>query len=248
MSPARLLALSACTRFGRENKVVAKSKLWYLSRMDLFRHMNIDAMKVVNQISVMTELKKRTSVYLPGDASDRIYLIKRGVVKISTLTEEGKEIVSAFLHPGDVFGELAVVDGSPRDHYAEIYEDALVCIFARNDFLDFMKRYPDLAFRVTKLLGLRVKRLSNRVEHLFFKNAHARLAQTLLELSKEYGIQDAAGILLTLKLSQQELGSLVGLSRESVNLCLSDFKRQGLVEASGRSLRLLNPEKLATLR
>ena len=186
--------------------MVAKSKLWYLSRMDLFRHMNIDAMKVANQISVMTELKKRTSVYLPGDASDRIYLIKRGVVKISTLTEEGKEIVSAFLHPGDVFGELAVVDGSPRDHYAEIYEDALVCIFARNDFLDFMKRYPDLAFRVTKLLGLRVKRLSNRVEHLFFKSAHARLAQTLLELSKEYGIQDAAGILLTLKLSQQELG------------------------------------------
>ena len=60
---------------------------------------------------------------LPGDPSDRIYLIKRGVVKISTLTEEGKEIVSAFLHPGDVFGELAVVDGSPRDHYAEIYED-----------------------------------------------------------------------------------------------------------------------------
>ncbi len=61
-------------------------------------------------------------------------------------------------------------------------------------------------------------------------------------------IRDADGILLTLKLSQQELGSLIGLSRESVNLCLSDFKRQGLVESSGRSLRLLEPEKLAALR
>ena len=154
----------------------------------------------------------------------------------------------AFLHPGDVFGELAVVDPSPRDHFAEIYEDALICIFARNDFLEFMKRYPDLAFQVTKLLGLRVRRLSNRVENLFFKNAHVRLAQTLLDLSNEYGVQDAAGVLLTLKLSQQELGSLVGLSRESVNLCLSDFKRQGLVESSGRSLRILDPEKLAALR
>ncbi len=138
--------------------MASKSKLWYLSRMDLFRHLNMDAMKVANQISVMTELKKRTPVYLPGDPADKIYLIKRGVVKISTLTEEGKEIVLAFLHPGDVFGELAVVDPSPRDHYAEIYEDALICIFARNDFLDFMKRYPDLAFQVTKLLGLRVRR------------------------------------------------------------------------------------------
>ena len=228
--------------------MASKSKLWYLNRMDLFRHLNMDAMKLANQISVMTELKKRTSVYLPGDPSDKIYLIKRGVVKISTLTDEGKEIALAYLHPGDVFGELAVVDPSPRDHYAEIYEDALICIFARNEFLQFMKRYPDLAFEVTKLLGLRVRRLSNRVENLFFKSAHARLAQTLLDLSDEYGIQDAAGVLLTLKLSQQELGSLVGLSRESVNLCLSDFKRQGLVESSGRSLRLLEPEKLAAFR
>ena len=228
--------------------MAAKSKLWYLDRMDLFRHIDASARKWASDNSVMTELKRRTSVYLPGDPSDKIYLIKRGVVKISTLTDEGKEIVLAFLHPGDVFGELAVVDPTPRDHYAEIHEDALICIFAKKDFLELMKLYPDMAFRVTKILGLRVRRLSNRVENLLFKSAHARLAQTLVELSGEHGIRDADGILLTLKLSQQELGSLIGLSRESVNLCLSDFKRQGLIESSGRSLRLLEPEKLAALR
>lgn len=227
--------------------MAGKNKLWYLNRMELFRHMNQAAMAKANQISVMTEVKKRTSIYLPGDPSDKIYLLKRGVVKISTLTEEGKEIVLAFLHPGDVFGELAVVDLSPRDHYAEVHEDALICIFSRNDFLELMTVYPDMAFQVTKLLGLRVRRLRNRVETLLFKSAHARLAQTLLDLSQEYGVRDKYGLLLTLKLSQQELGSLVGLSRESVNLCLSDFKRKGLVEASGRSLRLLQPEKLAEL-
>jgi CRP-like cAMP-binding protein len=216
--------------------------------MDIFRHIDASARKWASDNSVMTELKRRTSVYLPGDPSDKIYLIKRGIVKISTLTDEGKEIVLAFLNPGDVFGELAVVDPTPRDHYAEIHEDALICIFSRKDFLELMKLYPEMAFRVTKILGLRVRRLSNRVENLLFKSAHARLAQTLVELSGEYGIRDAAGILLTLKLSQQELGSLIGLSRESVNLCLSDFKRQGLLESSGRSLRLLEPEKLASLR
>lgn len=228
--------------------MASKSKLWYLDRMDLFRHMDASAKKWASDNSVMTELKRRTPVYLPGDPSDKIYLIKRGVVKISTLTDEGKEIVLAFLHPGDVFGELAVVDPSPRDHYAEIHEDALICIFSRRDFLELMKVYPDLAFRVTKLLGLRLRRLGNRVENLLFKSAHARLAQTLLELSDEYGVKDADGILLTLKLSQQEMGSLVGLSRESVNLCLSDFKRQGLVESSGRTLRLRRPDKLAEYR
>ena len=120
----------------------SKSKLWYLDRMDLFHHMDDSAKKWASDASVMTELKRRTPVYLPGDPADKIYLIKRGVVKISTLTDAGKEIVLAFLHPGDVFGELAVVDSSPRDHYAEIHEDALICIFARKDFLELMKKTP----------------------------------------------------------------------------------------------------------
>ena len=228
--------------------MASRNKLWYLDRMDLFRHIDASAKKWASENSVMSELKRRTPVYLPGDPADKIYLLKRGVVKISTLTDDGKEIVLAFLHPGDVFGELAVVDESPRAYIAEVHEDALICTFSRNNFMELMKRFPDMGFRVTKILGLRLKRLTNRVENLLFKSAHARLAQTLVELSREYGVQDADGILLTLKLSQQELGSLVGLSRESVNLCLSDFKRQGLVEASGRVLRLLAPEKLAALR
>ncbi len=228
--------------------MASRNKLWYLDRMDLFRHIDASAKKWASENSVMTELKRRTPIYLPGDPADKIYLLKRGVVKISTLTDDGKEIVLAFLHPGDVFGELAVVDESPRSYIAEVHEDALICTFSRNNFMELMKRFPDMGFRVTKILGLRLKRLTNRVENLLFKSAHSRLAQTLVELSREYGVHDADGILLTLKLSQQELGSLVGLSRESVNLCLSDFKRQGLVEASGRSYRLLAPEKLAALR
>ena len=228
--------------------MAAKSKLWYLSRMDLFRHLDKSVMEKAHRMSVMTELKRRTPVYLPGDPADKIYLLKRGVIKIATLTNEGKETVLAYLHPGDVFGELAVVDPSPRDHYAEVQEDALICEFSRSDFLELMKLYPDMAFRVTKILGLRIKRLSNRVENLLFKSAQARLAQTLLSLSRDYGVRDSGGVLLTLKLSQQEIGNLVGLSRESVNLCMNDFKRRSLIETSSRSLRLLDPERLAELR
>jgi CRP-like cAMP-binding protein len=224
-----------------------KEKLWYLSRMELFREMDREAMERLSRISVMTEMKKRSRVFQPGDPSDRIYLLKKGVVKICTLTEEGKDIALDFLHAGDVFGELAVVDPSPREQVAEVHEDALICILSRNDFLDLMRRYSELAFRVTKLLGFRLRRLSNRVEKLLFKSAHARLAQTLLDLSKEHGVPDARGVLMTLKLSQQELGSLIGLSRESVNLCLNDFKRQGLVESQGRMLRLLDVERLASV-
>jgi CRP-like cAMP-binding protein len=243
------MAGEAGPRWPRYNAstMAVRDKLWYLERMDLFGHLEKQDIEKLARLAVHSNVKKRTPLYLPGDPADKVYLLKRGVVKISYLSEAGKEVTLAFLHPGDVFGELAVVDGSPRDHLAEVHEDATLCTFSRADFMSVMSAYPDIAFRITKLIGLRLRKLGNRVEKLLFKSAHARLAQTLLELSQEHGVQDAEGTLLTLKLSQRELGNLVGLSRESVNLCLADFKRQGLVAAQGRSLRLLDKAGLAAV-
>lgn len=194
--------------------------------------------------TVMREVRRKEVLYLPGDAGDRIYLLKRGVVKISGLLEDGREVILALLKRGEVFGEEAVLDDARRDHMAEAYEDALLCIINRSDFMEVMRRYPDMAFKVTKLLGLRLRTFRMRVETLLFKGAPARLAQTLLELAGEHGVKDATGILLPLKLSQTDLANLIGVTRESVNLALADFRRQGLVEMQGRTLRLLDPAAL----
>jgi CRP/FNR family transcriptional regulator len=130
---------------------------------------------------------------------------------------------------------------------AEAYEDALICIITKQDFLDMLHRYPDLAFRVTKLVGFRLKIFRSRVEKLLFKGAPARLAATLLDLARDHGVPDAQGILLPLKLSQQDLASLIGVTRESVNLALSDFRKEGLVAVEGRTIRLLRPEALQAI-
>jgi len=185
--------------------------------------------------------------YLPGDAGDRIYLLKRGLVKISTLTDDGKEIILALLRPGEVFGEESVLEDAPRDHMAEAYEDALICVITRQDFLGILRAHPEMAFKVTKLVGFRLKTLRNRVEGLLFKGAPARLAQTLLDLARGHGVKDAEGVLVPLKLSQQDLANLIGVTRESVNLALADFRERGLVETKGRSLRVRRPDELRAL-
>ena len=195
----------------------------------------------------MREIRRKEVLYLPGDAGDRVYLLKRGVVKISTLTDDGKEIILALMRPGEVFGEESVLEDAPRDHMAEAYEDALICVIARQDFLGMLRAHPEMAFKVTKLVGFRLKTLRNRVEGLLFKGAPARLAQTLLDLARDHGIKDDEGVLLPLKLSQQDLASLIGVTRESVNLALADFRGRGLVEMEGRSLRLRRPEELRAL-
>lgn len=154
----------------------------------------------------------------------------------------------ALLRKGEVFGEEAVLDDSPRDHFAEAYEDALVCIITRQDFMDMLRTHPEMVFKVTKLIGLRLKTFRTRVEHLLFKGASQRLASTLLELAHEHGVTDAQGILVPLRLSQQDLGNLIGVTRESVNMALSDFRRRGLVVLESRAFRLPRPEGLQELQ
>ena len=225
-----------------------RSKLWYLKNINLFHGMSEEQMRMVEQRTVMREVRRREVLYLPGDAGDRIYLLKRGVVKISALQEDGREVLLALLRKGEVFGEEAVLDDSPRDHVAEAYEDALVCIITRQDFMDMLRSHPELVFKVTKLIGLRLKTFRTRVEHLLFKGASQRLASTLLELAHEHGISDAQGVLVPLRLNQQDLANLIGVTRESVNLALSDFRRRGLVILENRAFRLPRPQALQELQ
>jgi len=224
-----------------------RSKLWYLTNINLFKSMTPEQMKFVQQRTVMREIRRKEVLYLPGEPGDRIYLLKRGVVKISALPEDGHEVILALLRKGDVFGEEAVLDDAPRDHMAEAYDDALICIITRKDFLEILRTFPDLTFRVTKLIGFRLKTFRNRIESLLFKGTAARLAQTLLDLGRDHGVRDDHGVLLPLRLSQTDLANLIGVTRESVNLTLTGFRKEGLVELEGRTIRLLKPEALATV-
>ena len=221
-----------------------RSKLWYLKNINLFHGLSDGKMQMIEQRTVMREVPRREVLYLPGDAGDRVYLLKRGVVKISAIQEDGREVLLALLRKGEVFGEEAVLDQGPRDHMAEAYEDALICIITKQDFMEMLRTHPDMVFKVTKLIGLRLKTFRMRVENLLFKGAAQRLAYTLLELARDHGQPDAQGVLVPLRLSQQDLANLIGVTRESVNLALSELRREGLVVLEGRAIRLPRPAEL----
>jgi CRP/FNR family transcriptional regulator, cyclic AMP receptor protein len=226
----------------------AHSKLWYLERFRLLDVLSDSQKRSVEALARMSEVKRGTRIYLPGDPSNQIFLLKSGVMKIASLGPDGREMILTFLHAGDLFGELAVVDESPRDHLAEAYADAVICAVDRQTFLQLLRQSPELGYQITKLMGLRLKTLRTRVEELLYKSAQHRVAHTLLWLADEHGIRDAAGVLIPIRLTQRDLGNLVGLSRESVNFILQDFRARGLLEAERRSIRLKDPEALAAVR
>jgi CRP-like cAMP-binding protein len=224
--------------------MAAHSKLWYLQQFRLLDAMTEPQKRMVEKMTRMLEVKRGQRIYMQGDPSDQIFLLKVGLVKISTISSDQQETILAFLYPGDVFGELAIVDDAPRDHIATAHEDVVLCALSRDLLLKMAQETPALGYHITKLMGLRLRRFQTRIEEMLCKSAHARIAHTLLDLAADYGIPDNEGILVPLRLNQADLGNLVGLARETVNIVLQDFKQQGLVEAGRRTIRISDPTRL----
>lgn len=224
--------------------VAAHTKLWYLERFRLLQCLSQAQRRHVERMTRMVEVKRGEPIYLPGDPSDQVFLLKTGAVKIVGRSPDGRDAILAILQPGDLFGELADVDEAPRDHRAEAVNDSVLCGMPRSVLIDLMKQSPDLGYQITKLIGFSVRKLRTRVEELLCRSASARLAHTLLDLSRRYGVPDADGVLIPLRLSQADLGKLVGVSRETVNGILQRWKEQGLVEMNRRTIRIKVPTEL----
>jgi CRP/FNR family cyclic AMP-dependent transcriptional regulator len=225
------------------------SALWYFERFGLLHGLSEKQKQHVERETRMLQLKRGQAVYLPGDPSEHVYLVKSGSVKILGKAPEGSEVILALLTPGDLFGELALTgDNMPQDHRAEAAEDTLLCEVPRGLLIEMIHDAPAFGLHVTKLIGLRLRTFRTRVEELLGKSAAARLAHTLLELSRQYGVRDGEGVLMPLRLSQGDLGKLVGLTRETVNGILQVWRDQGLIEIDRRSIRLRDPERLRKVR
>lgn len=224
--------------------MTAHSKLWYLQHFKLLDVLTDAKRQRVHQMTRMLEIARGDRIYVPGDPSDQIYLLKAGAVKIATRAPNGRELTLALLSPGDIFGELAVVDDSPRDHIAQALEPSVVCAMNQAVMRQLIQECPALGYQITKVMGLRLRRFKTRVEELLYKSAAARVAHLLLDLAEQHGVRDAQGVLIPLRLSQQDLANLVGLSRETVNGVLQDLRERGLVEADRRSIRLKDAERL----
>lgn len=127
-----------------------KNKLWYLKRFNLFDTLNADEMESVSDMVVENQIGKKQPVYLEGDISEKLYFLKEGRVKITRVDESGKEITLTLLEPGEIFGELGLIDDTPRETTAIALEDSLICTIRRSDFEKLMNNKPESIFSIVK--------------------------------------------------------------------------------------------------
>jgi CRP-like cAMP-binding protein len=224
-----------------------KRALWYLKKIPLLADLNPETVARLAETVQLLEVRRRQVVYLPGDPGQTLYFVNGGRVKISKVTRDGKELTLAYRGPGEIFGELALVDGGPREEMAEAVENALITEIERGEFERLLQKEGMVGYRLTKIFAQRRREIENKIENLVFKDVNAKLAQLLLRLGSEYGVDDARGTLVALKITHQEMANLIGSTRETVSLTLSQFKRKGLIHTDGRKVILTDPEGLKAL-
>ncbi|MCR4337693.1 MAG: Crp/Fnr family transcriptional regulator [Candidatus Omnitrophica bacterium] len=209
-------------------------KLWYLKRINLFKAMNQDDMMNLAQKVIEKNFRKKELIYLSNQPGEFVYLLKKGVVKISKLTSDGRELTLALLKPGEIFGELEVLGAGEAGTQAEAHSDVMICILRRNDLMGLLQMKPDLGISLSKLIGFRRRIIENRMENLIFRNIPQRLAFLFLELKKEFGRNEGDTIKIDIPLTHEDIANLIGSARATVTDVLNDFKNKDMIQTAGK--------------
>ena len=224
-----------------------KSKLWYLENFNLFSNLNKDEMMKLNNLVKDTNTEKDTPIYFANEPSKTIYFLKTGRVKISKYLSDGSEKILAIINPGEVFGEMAYFDEGERTDFAITIEPSLICAINKNDFSEFVNKNPSLNINLTKLLGLKLKSFSERVEDLIFKDSNNRILSFIIRYAEKNGKKIGDQIFIKPFLKHENIGQLTACSRQTVNYLLTDLRDKGIIDFDRNKLVINNIKKLQSL-
>ena len=202
-----------------------------------FSDLGVEAVEAIAALCVTRSLSPEETLFLKGDPGDALYAVRRGQIRIATGTDAGRRLTLNLLGSGDVFGEVALLDGRPRTADAVATEPTELFMVLRRDFLELISHRPKVAVRIIELLCERIRWMSDRMEESVLLPLPARLARRLIALCEDYGAE--------IQVSQEELAVFIGSTRESVNRQLQDWKRKGLIEIGRGRIRLIDRDALA---
>jgi CRP-like cAMP-binding protein len=212
----------------------------------LFGTLSQDVLQKLGSYMKRRQVARGSAIFAKGDPGSGLMGVLSGKVKISVPSVDGREIVLNIINPGEVFGEIALLDGHPRTADAIAMTDCELMIIERRDFIPFVRGEPDLMMHLIEILCARLRATSEQVQDVSFLDLPTRLAKALLRLgSSPEGSMPAPG--RRLAITQREISQIIGRSRESTNKQLRTWEKHGWIRLQRSSITVLNPDKLAAL-
>jgi CRP-like cAMP-binding protein len=220
-------------------------KYWYLRDHKLFRTLSFAQIKQLCIIVGFKKANKGEIIYFSDSDVPRIFLLKRGSLKIVSLDEDGNETIKDIIQKGDLFGELSLENNIQVNEYAKVLTDEVsICSFLLSDFEDLMLRNPQLALGYTKFVGLKMKRLRNNYTNLVSKDAKTRLKTFLKEWAEKDGVFDNNKVTIENYLTQNDIAQIICTSRQTATTLLNEFVNSGLIEYNRKEIIIIDFKKL----
>jgi CRP-like cAMP-binding protein len=218
-----------------------------LAKVPVFSGLSESTLEELAQVAHLRRLKPREELCHKGDEGSQVYVIVSGRLRVNTTSAEGSDVQFNLMNPGEVCGELALFAGGERTATMSAFDECEVLGLDRRDFIPFLRRNPDAAIHLLEALAGRLVRLSELVEDTLFLALPQRLAKKLVALGDQYGERDGDTVRIEMKLSQQELGTMVGTSRESINKQMRQWEAAGYVKTERGVITLLKPDALEAI-
>jgi len=216
-----------------------------LATAPLFAALDESTTELVGSAMTTRSVDRGHIVFNEGDTGDRLFIVLDGKIKISRSALDGRENLLAVLGPGEMFGELSLFDPGPRTATATAITDSALASLDHDDLRPLLLAQPGVAVQLLSALAQRLRRTNEAMADLVFSDVPGRVAKALLDLAERFGDPETDGVRVRHDLTQEELAQLVGASRETVNKALSEFANRGWLRLEGRSVLLLDQERLA---
>jgi CRP/FNR family transcriptional regulator len=206
-----------------------------LEKLSLFKDLSEADLKELEPYLARAVHKKKDTIFSEGEPSEWFYIVAEGKVKITKLSQDGKELILEVISPDDIFGGVAVLRNIPYPANAVAMEDTTVVKISRKNLMRIVDRFPNLMFCIAMQLGERMKSSHESLKNIALERVEARIAALLLKLADKMGKRSADGTVIDMRLTKQDVADMVGTTVETSIRTFSKLKRDGLVtEADGK--------------
>lgn len=215
-------------------------------RVQLFSGLSPEEMSHIAANARSLRKRRGEFIYMPGDRADFVYILKHGRVKLSVLSESGKEIAIDIIQRGEIFGEFALVDESARSNMVQALDDVLMWVFSKHDFTKLLTSLPQLALSYIRLVGDRRRRMEKRLSDITSKAVSARVCELLHELSTTSAEVETETNDYCVPLTHHDVASLIGAARQTTTTVLNDLERRGIIKLGRGWIRVKCLKELQT--
>ncbi len=214
-----------------------------LKKVPIFSNLDDDELMKIRKLCVTQHYEKDRLILIEEDIGKTLFLIKKGRVKVSRVSDDGREVILSILGPGGFFGELSLIDGKTRSASVTAIESAEAMLLHRGEFLALLEDYPQIAISLLKELAARIRKSDTQIKSLSLQDAMGRVASTLIMLAEDSGRIRKGEVVVQQIPLQQDLANMSGTSRETISRVFGHLEEEHLIRRDGRKVIIFNYEK-----